>query len=89
MPRALPGLRKAHPELRLHLREDLTASLMASCARAPRCGADRLSQNVGDCDSEVIGDDRLLLALPGDHALSRGHAAGRAAAPAQRALAAA
>jgi LysR family hydrogen peroxide-inducible transcriptional activator len=71
LPRALPGLRKAHPELRLHLREDLTAPLMETL-REGRLDAVLIAfpQNVGDCDSEMIGDDRLLLALPGDHALA-------------------
>jgi len=72
LPQALPDLRRAHPELRLVLREDLSRVLVRDL-REGRLDVllIALPYDIGDLACEVIGRDRLLAALPEGHALAR------------------
>jgi LysR family hydrogen peroxide-inducible transcriptional activator len=71
LPRALPKLRRAYPELRLHLREDLTrvmledlrAGRLDTCLIAFPAPTDGLVH-------EIIAEDSLLLAVDGRHRLA-------------------
>lgn len=71
LPRALPDLRRAYPDLKLHLREDLTRTLLEDlrggrldiCLIAFPIQADGLA-------SEIIADDTLLLAVDQTHPLA-------------------
>lgn len=71
LPQALPALRRAHPDLRLVLREDLTRVLVQDL-KDGRLDVllIALPYDTGDLESEVIGSDRLLLALPEGHPLA-------------------
>lgn len=72
LPRVLPGLRAAHPRLKLHLREDQTARLLEALS-----GGDldvvllALPYPAEDLETEEIGADPFLLACPPDHPLAR------------------
>jgi LysR family hydrogen peroxide-inducible transcriptional activator len=72
LPPALPALRKAHPRLRLYLREDLTERLVE------RLEAGQLDllllalpYEAGHVETEALFEDRFSLALPRDHPLAR------------------
>jgi len=64
LPRVLPGLRSAYPELKLYLREETSQQ---ACDALHRGSLDRvllaLPFPCGDVESEVLFDDELLLAL--------------------------
>lgn len=71
LPRVLPRLRAAHPQLRLYLREDLTERLLADLAAGEldlvmlACEAE-----LGEVESLPLFRDRFLLAVPLDHPLA-------------------
>lgn len=71
LPRALPELRRAYPELRLHLREDLTRAMLEDL-RGGRLDAVliALPAPVDGLVVETIGEDSLLVAVNGDHPLA-------------------
>ena len=71
LPRVLPRLREAHPDLRLYLREDLTARLL------DRLGFGDLDvvlialpYPAGDIKTLAVGEDPFVLACPPDHPLA-------------------
>lgn len=72
LPSVLPRLRRAHPQLRLYLREDLTDRLLADLAAGQldllllACEAD-----LGEVETLPLFTDRFLLALPKGHRLLR------------------
>ncbi len=77
LPRVLPELRRRHPRLRLHLREDQTARLLEFLERGeldvvllalPYASADLVTQD--------IAEDAFLLACPPDHPLAQAPAVG-------------
>jgi len=72
LPRVLPGLHAAHPELQLRVREAHTATLLEAL-RAGRLDAAVLALPVPDdsLDSLPLLTDRFLLAAPPEHALAR------------------
>lgn len=74
LPRALPALRADHPQLRLSLREDLTARLLE------RLGNNDLDviiialpYDTQDLDCLDLGEDGFALACPPDHPLAAQH----------------
>lgn len=68
LPRVMPALRRAHPRLKLYVREDQTARLIERLA-----GGDldavllALPFDVGELETRVIGDDPFWVACPPDH----------------------
>lgn len=74
LPRALPDLRRAYPDLRLHLREDLTRTLLEDlrAGRLDICLIAFPIQTDG-LASEIIAEDSLLLAVDGRHRLAGRH----------------
>ena len=70
LPRVLPAVRRAHPELRVLLREDQTAPLLA---RLREGELDllllALEADLGDARLEPLFRDPFVLAVPQDHAL--------------------
>src|SRR5690606_5342069 len=71
LPRALPGLRRAHPELRLFLREDLTDRLVADLRRgALDVALLALPCACGTVRTEILFDDPFVLACPPGHRLA-------------------
>jgi LysR family hydrogen peroxide-inducible transcriptional activator len=68
LPRVMPALRRAHPRLRLYVREDQTARLIERLA-----GGDldavllALPFGVGELETRIIGDDPFWVAFPPDH----------------------
>lgn len=71
LPRALPQLRRAYPELRLHLREDLTR-VMLDDLRAGRLDTVLIAfpAPTEGLVQEIIAEDSLLLAVDGRHRLA-------------------
>lgn len=71
MPKALPRLREAFPELRLFLREELTESLIAGL-NAGRLDAILIATpyDIGDLVSVPLFEDGYRLAVPAHHALT-------------------
>lgn len=71
LPRALPGLRRDHPDLRLFLREDLTDRLVAGL-RAGQLDALLLALPVEGAGfaSAPLFDEPFLVALPAGHRLA-------------------
>ena len=74
LPRALPDLRRAYPDLRLHLREDLTRTLLDDlrAGRLDICLIAFPIQTDG-LTSEIIAEDSLLLAVDARHRLAGRH----------------
>lgn len=71
LPRVLPGLRAAHPRLRLYLREDLTARLLERLLAGDLDAAlIALPYPVGDLEAETVGEDPFVVACPPDHPLA-------------------
>ncbi|MGH7006057.1 MAG: LysR substrate-binding domain-containing protein, partial [Alphaproteobacteria bacterium] len=70
LPKVLAKVRKAHPKLKLHLVEDLTARLLDQLQ-----GGDldlaliALPYRAPDIETLDLGDDAFLLAAPADHPL--------------------
>ncbi|MFI5407850.1 hydrogen peroxide-inducible genes activator [Kaistia sp. UC242_56] len=71
LPRALPELRRAYPDLRLHLREDLTRTLLDDLrgGRLDICLIAFPVQTEG-LATEIIAEDSLLLAVDAGHRLA-------------------
>lgn len=71
LPRTLPHLRRAYPELKLHLREDLTR-VMLEDLRAGRLDTVLIAFPIATegLVHEIIAEDSLLLAVDGDHRLA-------------------
>jgi LysR family hydrogen peroxide-inducible transcriptional activator len=72
IPAAMPRLRRAHPDLRLYLREELTESLLDGL-RAGRLDAALIALpfDTGDLVTEPLFDDGYQLAAPRHHDLAR------------------
>jgi LysR family hydrogen peroxide-inducible transcriptional activator len=72
LPRVLPDVRVAYPELKLYLREDQTARLLDGL-RAGRldCAVLATPYDLGDLATLRLGDDELLVAIPAAHPLAR------------------
>lgn len=73
LPKALPRLREARPQLRLVLREDLTRVLLQDL-RDGRLDVAliALPHDTADFEFEVIGEDPLFVAVPRGHPLGTG-----------------
>lgn len=71
LPRALPALRGAHPDLSLYLREDQTAALLDRLARGD---LDALllafPYGCGKVETMIFADDPFLVAMPLGHPLA-------------------
>jgi LysR family hydrogen peroxide-inducible transcriptional activator len=66
LPRLLPRLRSEYPELKLYLREEVTAAACDSLARGRLdCVLLALPYRCGDVDTSELFEDRLLFAFPG------------------------
>lgn len=66
LPRALPRLREAWPELRLYLREETTGQACESLHRGQvDCLLLALPYQCGDIETVDLFEDRLFVALPG------------------------
>jgi LysR family hydrogen peroxide-inducible transcriptional activator len=73
VPRALPLLRKAWPDQRLFLREELTESLVAGLVEGRLdLILVALPHAIGNIETELLFDDGYQLATPLGHALSAG-----------------
>jgi len=73
LPKALPALRRAYPELRLFLREDLTSKLLAMLkAGALDAALIALPYDLHGIETAVVGEDELLAAAPANHPLTAG-----------------
>jgi LysR family hydrogen peroxide-inducible transcriptional activator len=71
LPRALPRLRAAYPELRLFLREDLTHRLVTDLkSGALDAALIALPYDMAGLDFAHVEDDELMAAFPMDHPLS-------------------
>lgn len=71
LPRALPPLRSAYPDLRLYLREEQTGALIDSLWRGRLDAAlIALPYETGPLATALLGEDRLLLACRSDHPLA-------------------
>ena len=72
LPRALPGLRKSYPDLKLYLREGLTRQLLDEVKNG---GLDAaivaLPYHLESFGMLTLGDDRFHVALPLRHALAK------------------
>ncbi len=71
LPRALPEVRDAYPDLKLYLREDQSARLLDGL-RAGRldCAILATPYDLGDLASLPLGEDELLVAIPAAHPLA-------------------
>jgi LysR family hydrogen peroxide-inducible transcriptional activator len=73
LPKVLARVRKAHPKLKLHLVEDLTARLLERLnAGAIDLALIALPYRAPDIETLELGDDPFLLATPAGHPLA-GH----------------
>jgi LysR family hydrogen peroxide-inducible transcriptional activator len=73
LPRALPLLRERHPELKLFLREDLTARLIAGLKAGELDAAlIALPYDTAGLEHALVGDDELAVVAPRGHRLSGG-----------------
>lgn len=71
LPRALPALRKAHPDLKLFLREDQTARLLALLAEGRLDVALlALPYDMGALRTLDLWDEDVVVAMPQDHPLA-------------------
>lgn len=71
LPGVLPALRRAHPGLRLYLREDQTARLLERLVAGDLdLALLALPYPAGDLETMVVGDDPFVLACPPDHPLA-------------------
>ena len=71
LPRVLPALRQAYPDLRLILREDLTARLLERLASAELDAALlALPYDAPEMEMESLAEDGFVLACPPDHVLA-------------------
>ena len=71
LPRSLPGLRSLYPELKLELREDLTARLLERLANGDLDAAIlALPYEAAEMEMEALFTDPFVLACPPDHPLA-------------------
>ena len=71
LPRALPALRAAYPNLKLYLREDLTSRLIDGLrARALDAALIALPYHAGGIETEALFDDEFVLLTPPGHPLA-------------------
>lgn len=71
LPRVLPRLRDAYPNLRLYLREDLTARLLERLGTGDLDAVlIALPYPAADMESVAVGEDPFMLACPPDHPLA-------------------
>ncbi len=71
LPRVLSGLRGAYPDLRLYLREEMTAKLVERLETGDLDVAlIALPVETGELEIAVLADDPFWLALPPDHPLA-------------------
>lgn len=71
LPRVLPRLRDAYPNLRLYLREDLTARLLERLGTGDLDAVlIALPYPAADMESAAVGEDPFMLACPPDHPLA-------------------
>ncbi|MBC7906230.1 MAG: hydrogen peroxide-inducible genes activator [Rhodospirillaceae bacterium] len=71
LPRVLPSLRQAYPNLRLYLREDLTARLLERLSSGDLDAVlIALPYDSAEMESMVVGEDPFMLACPPGHALA-------------------
>ena len=72
VPAAMPGLTKRFPKLGLYLREEQTALLLAKLEQGQLdLALIALPYALGGLETMVLGQDRILLALPKEHRLTR------------------
>lgn len=72
VPRAMPALREAFPNLKVYLREEQTARLIEKLEAGAIDGALlALPYDLGALEHENIGRDRFSVVCPADHRLSR------------------
>ncbi len=71
LPRLVPGLKAAYPNLRLYLREEQTAHLL-TLLHAGRVDVALLALpwNIGDLPRMDVGEEEVVVALPSDHPLA-------------------
>ncbi len=70
LPRTLKALRRAHPDLKLYLREDQTERLLEALrARKLDAALIALPWEAPGIETMDLGDDEFLLVAPPDHAL--------------------
>ena len=68
LPRVLPAVRQAYPELRIYLREEQTARLLGLLDGGRLDGAViALPYSIGTLEAMVLGEDALLVACPSAH----------------------
>ena len=80
LPKALPALRRAYPDLRLFLREDQTSRLIAGLkAGALDAALIALPYELHGIETADVGEDELLAAAPANHPLTAVAAVPRAA----------
>ncbi|MGF7147829.1 LysR family hydrogen peroxide-inducible transcriptional activator [Sphingomonas zeicaulis] len=73
LPRVLPRLRNDWPDLKLYLREEPSAAACDSLAHGHAdCVLLALPYACGDVESDVLFEDRLLVAFPGAEAAAMG-----------------
>jgi LysR family hydrogen peroxide-inducible transcriptional activator len=71
LPHVSPLLRTRHPDLRLYLREDQTANLIALLNKGRLdTSIIALPYDVGSLETWVLGEDRLFMACPVGHSLA-------------------
>ncbi|MGE0829025.1 MAG: hydrogen peroxide-inducible genes activator [Hyphomonadaceae bacterium] len=71
LPRALPELRRRYPNLRLHLKEDVTARLIDSLrARTLDAAVIALPYAAQGVETETIAEDEFLFLAPAGHPLA-------------------
>lgn len=71
LPKAMPGLRQAYPDLKLVLREDLTARLLERLSRGELDVALlALPYDAPEMETLILADDPFVLACPPDHPLA-------------------
>jgi LysR family hydrogen peroxide-inducible transcriptional activator len=72
LPRALPVLKREHPQLKLYLREDLTPRLIAALkSGALDAAVIALPYDTAGLECARVGDDAIFAALPADHRFAR------------------
>jgi LysR family hydrogen peroxide-inducible transcriptional activator len=72
LPRILPGLRRVYPKLKLYLREEQTAPLVAQLHDGHLdVLLIALPYDCGNVESTMLFNDRFSLALPKDHPLAK------------------
>lgn len=75
LPRALPAVRRAYPDLRLYLREEQTARILDDLAAGRLdCGVLALPFDIGDLEIMPLWQEDVVVALPTTHPLAKGSA---------------